>query len=171
MTLAPPLAKTYQRPTAITADHITVSFASGNSVMDSWLKKHALGNEGKASRTYVVTERSNVVIAYYSLAMGGILVSDLPRRLRHDNPKQVPVTVLGQLAVDAQHAGRGLGGSLLREALSRTYQVAHSVGVRGVLVHAIDDLAERFYRRYGFVALPGGMKTLILPIESIEMVI
>lgn len=165
---APSRVRMYKPPTSIDAAHVVSAFSSGNRAMDRWLKSHAVGNEGKASRTYVVTDEANVVIAYYSLAMGGIHVRELPRRFRHDNPTQVPVTILGRLAVDGQHAGRGLGSALLREAMQRTVQVGRHVGVRALLVHAVDEFAERFYRRYAFIPLPGASKTLILPLESIE---
>jgi GNAT superfamily N-acetyltransferase len=134
--------------------------------MDNWLKRHALDNEGKASRTYVVAER-DVVVAYYTLAVGCLNLKSLPRRLRHNLPEQVPVMVLGRLAVDTEHSGQGIGGGLLREALQRTVQVAGQVGIRALVVHAIDDAAVRFYTRIGFSALPGEPRSLILPIETI----
>jgi GNAT superfamily N-acetyltransferase len=163
-----PFARTYEPPVRIAPEHILAAFTSGNHTMDEWLKTHALGNEGKASRTYVVTDTSKTVVAYYSLAMGGIKATELPRRLRHDNPTEVPVTILGRLAVDSEHGGKGLGSFLLKEAMLRTLQAAHHVGVRALLVHAVDEAAERFYEKFAFVRLPGSTKTLILPIETLE---
>jgi GNAT superfamily N-acetyltransferase len=134
--------------------------------MDSWLKRHALDNEGKASRTYVVTERE-VVVAYYTLAVGCLNLKSLPRRLRHNLPEQVPVMVLGRLAVDTEHSGQGIGSCMLREALQRTVQVAEQVGIRALVVHAINDEAVQFYTRIGFTALPGEPRSLLMPIETI----
>ncbi len=75
--------------------------------------------------------------------------------------------VLGRLAVDRGHQRGGVGGGLLKDALRRTLQVATQVGVRAVLVHAIDDAAAAFYAQYGFIEFPAGTRTLYLPVESI----
>lgn len=160
----------YTRPAPIKRDDGLASFSCGNAAMDAWLKTHALDNEGKASRTYVVSQRGSVV-AYYTLAMGCINVKEMPRRLRHNLPNQVPVTVLGRLAVDNEHTGHGLGSALLREAMQRTIEVSEHVGVRALIVHAIDDEAARFYERYGFVPFPGEERSLILPLETIARAI
>jgi len=134
--------------------------------MDSWLKKHAIDDEGRASRTYVVAVRSQVV-AYYTLAMGCMNVRTLPRKIRQNLPEQVPITVLGRLAVDVEHSGKGIGSALLQEAMQRTLEVAEHVGVRALVVHAIDNEAAQFYERFGFVRFPAGSLMLILPIETI----
>jgi GNAT superfamily N-acetyltransferase len=160
----------YTVPTPINSSHALASFACGNQAMDSWLKKHALENEGKASRTYVVTAGS-AVIAYYTLAMGCLNVFAMPKKLRQNLPNQVPVTVLGRLAVDNEHSGKGIASGLLREAMQRTLGVAEHVGVRALLVNLIDDEAGTFYKRFGFVPLAGTPSTLILPIETIASAI
>jgi hypothetical protein len=53
------------------------------------------------------------------------------------------------------------------DALQRTLQVSTQVGVRAVLVHAIDDEAKAFYGTYGFIESPAGTQALLLPVESI----
>lgn len=159
-------------PTArIAAVHRVEAFACGKPPLDSWLRERALANEGRASRTYVVVAASGPqagqVVAYYTLATGSVALADVRRRDRHNLPDPVPVMVLGRLAVDRRHGGQGLAGSMLREALSRTLEVAAIAGVRFLLVHAIDDEAARFYLRYGFHAFPPGGRTLFLPVETI----
>ena len=75
--------------------------------------------------------------------------------------------VLGRLAVDRRHAGKGLGPALLREAMTRTLKVSNNAGVRALIVHAIDDDAVGFYAKYGFQLFPPETRTMFLPIESI----
>jgi len=74
--------------------------------------------------------------------------------------------VLGRLAVDKHYQGRGVGGGLLKDALLRTIQVSKQVGVRALLVHALDDAARKFYAAYGFREFPLGSRTLFLPLQS-----
>jgi GNAT superfamily N-acetyltransferase len=153
-------------PVAITAEHSVAGFSCGNKVMDDWLISHALGNEARASRTYVIAAPMKSVVAYYSLALGALQRSAMPRKLRHDLPLEVPVAILGRLAVDNQHSGQGLGGALIAEAIQRTFRLSSEIGVRGLVVHAIDDQAASFYKRYGFVLLPGHDRSLLLTIET-----
>lgn len=162
MTAAP----VYRALEPIGAQHRIDAFDSGKPPLDDWLRRRALDNEGRASRTYVTTDGERVV-AYYSLAAGAVMLRDLHRRYRHNLPDPVPVMVLGRLAVDRGHAGRGLGAALLRDAMLRTLEVSRAAGVRMLLVHAIDDEAASFYLRYGFHAFPTGGRTLFLPVETI----
>lgn len=160
----------YTAPVPITAEHRLDGFESGKPPLDDWLKARALDNEGRASRTYVVTAGGDAhhdVIAYYTLATGGVTLREIRRKDRHNLPNPVPVMVLGRLAVDRRHHGQGLGSALLREAMQRTLDISRSVGVRMLLVHAIDDEAVAFYLRYGFHIFPAGSRTMFLPIETI----
>jgi GNAT superfamily N-acetyltransferase len=61
----------------------------------------------------------------------------------------VPVVLLARLAVDNSVARRGIGAWLLRDAMTRTLAAAQTIGVRAMLVHAIDQDARRFYVRHG----------------------
>lgn len=162
----PPLA--YQRPTPIRPDHRFATFRSGQAELDLWLQKHALGNEGRVSRTYVVTNGDDLVVAYYALANGDMERRELPRRLRHDSPTKIPILVLGRLAVDQQHSARGLGSHMLKEAMLRTLDVSRISAVRALVVHAISAEAVEFYVRYGFQISPTNPYTLLLPIETLQ---
>jgi GNAT superfamily N-acetyltransferase len=83
-------------------------------------------------------------------------------------PEEVSLLLIGRLAIDASCQGRGLGGDLLRDALSRCLAISEVAGVRAVITHAIDEDAARFYRRYGFVLSPLGERLMLLPIEKVR---
>jgi GNAT superfamily N-acetyltransferase len=153
-------------PRPLSPDHDTSCFDSGNEVLDRWLKTRALENERRYSRTFVVLE-GEVVVAYYSLANAGERREALPSKLRRNAPETIPLVLLGRLAVARSHRGRGLGGALLRDAFRRTMIVAENAGCRGMIVHAIDDAAAKFYRDHDFVELPGAERALFIAIETI----
>lgn len=165
----------YSSPTPITADHRLDGFECGKAPLDEWLKAHALENEGKASRTYVVTAQTGAdagnVVAYYTLANGSVTREEVPRKIRQGLPNPVPTMVLGRLAVDKGHAGKGIGPGLLREAVQRTSQASQIAGIRALIVHAIDDNAVGFYAKYGFQVFPSGSRTMFLPIETLMQAI
>jgi len=83
-------------------------------------------------------------------------------------PIPIGVVVLGRLAVDQSQQGKGLGTTLLQDALMRSGQAAETVGVRAVLVQAIDAAARSFYLRFGFSPSPVDEMRLMLPMEDLR---
>lgn len=162
----------YAPPEPIGPEHRLDSFDCGKQPLDDWLRAHALENEDKASRTYVVVaqagEQAGSVVAYYTLSYGSVVRQEVPRKIRQGLPNPVPVMVLGRLAVDKRHAGKGLGPGLLRESMQRTIAASQIAGLRALVVHAIDDEAMGFYSKYGFQVFPAGTRTLFLPIETLR---
>ena len=160
-------APRYSSPSPLTRDHASDDFDSGKPPLDDWLRAHALENEGKASRTYVVTFKGAAsVVAFYTLAAGSVVRTEIPNKHRHGLPNPVPVMVLGRLAVDKRHHARGLGKALLREAVQRTLTVSREAGVRALIIHALDDEAVTFYAQFGFQQFPAGSRTMMLMIET-----
>jgi GNAT superfamily N-acetyltransferase len=80
-------------------------------------------------------------------------------------PEPIPVLVMGRLAVDRRYQGRGLGAALLRHALETTGEIANIAGIRALLVHAKDETAARFYRRFEFVASPSNPLVLMAKVS------
>ena len=138
-------------PQPLSLKHDLSAFNSGEATLDDWLRRWALRNEDSgASRTYVVCE-GTVIIGYYSLAVGAVVNSQAPGRIRRNMPDPIPVMLLGRLAVNKRHQGLGLGTGLLRDAVMRTVQASEIAGIRAIMVHAISPTAKRFYENYGFV--------------------
>lgn len=154
-------------PVPLSADMDCGPFDCGVPALDGWLKARALRNESRFSRTYALCDDRRV-IAYYSVAAGAIERADAPGRVRRNAPDAVPVAVIGRLAVDRHHAGRGLGADLLADALRRIAGASESIGIAGVLVQAKDENARRFYLACAeFLEFPGGSRTLFLPMETV----
>ncbi len=83
-------------------------------------------------------------------------------------PEQVPLLLIGRLAVDRAFQGLGLGSELLSDALRRCLSASEIAGARGVVAHAVDDDAVRFYQRHGFMLSPLGERVMLLPIEMVR---
>jgi GNAT superfamily N-acetyltransferase len=86
-------------------------------------------------------------------------------------PEQVPLLLIGRLAVDEEWRGRGLGSALLVDALRRCLAASEIAGARGVVAHAIDDTAVGFYERHGFVRCPLGERVMLMPIETVRSLV
>lgn len=154
-------------PQPLSAEHRCESFACGESSLDDWLRRRALTNQTTgASRTFVVTDESGQVLAYYALAAGAVSHQESPGAIRRNMPDPVPVMVLARLAVDQRLQGQQVGGALLKDALQRAVSVAQNIGVRALLVHALNERARQFYAHYGFVPSPANPMTLMLPLHA-----
>lgn len=137
-------------PELLAARHRVDDFESTEPALDEWLKRRALKSQKSgAARTYVVTS-SDEVVGYYSLAVGSVSRNVSVSRVRRNMPEPVPIMLLARLAIDRRWHSRGLGRSLLRDAVLRTIQAADIVGIRALMVHAISDDAKRFYQYFGF---------------------
>jgi GNAT superfamily N-acetyltransferase len=75
------------------------------------------------------------------------------------------------LAIHRIQQGKGLGKALLFDALSRVEEAADIVSVQAVLVHALDDVARRFYLHFGFEESPVDPYQLLLLLKDLRKAI
>jgi GNAT superfamily N-acetyltransferase len=148
--------------------HDRAGFASGVEALDRYLQKQATQDvRRRVTACYVAVEAPGGRIAgYYTLAAGGIPLTDLPEPLAKRLPRypSVPVARLGQLAVDQVYRGRKLGSALLWDAGMRPLR--SEIAVFALVVGAKDERAEAFYRHHGFVAFGGQARQLVLPLAT-----
>ena len=78
----------------------------------------------------------------------------------------VPATLLGRLAVDRHHRGKGYGRFLLADALFRA--VRSEIASFAVVGDAKDDNARRFSERESFLRFPDQPMKLFRPMADIE---
>lgn len=156
-------------PEPLRADHEAGAFSCGHPSLDLWLRKRALANHTSgASRTFVACAEGRVV-GYYALAASAVAVEAASGRLRRNMPDPIPVVVLGRLAIDRAFQGRGLGRGLMRDAALRVASAADTIGIRGLLVHAMDESARAFYERLGFDPSPLDPMTLMITLGDLRM--
>lgn len=159
---------TLTAPQPLADHHQLDGFQSGVQSLDDWLKRRARANQASgASRTFVVADEGHVV-AYYALASGAVSPAAASGRFRRNMPDPIPVAVLGRLAVDHRHQGRGLGRALFRDGALRVLQAADAVGIRGILVHAISEEAKGFYLAIGFDPSPLDPMTLMVTLTDVR---
>jgi predicted N-acetyltransferase YhbS len=83
----------------------------------------------------------------------------------------VPVVLLGRLAADVRHQGQHLGRSLLLDAMMRVLRAGELIGIRALLVHALDERAREWYVQFGFERSPTHPLHLILLIKDLRSTI
>lgn len=154
-------------PELLNSEHDLGSFDSGTPSLDDWLRRRALANQASgASRTFVVCDDDRVV-GYYALAASSVASDAAPGRFRRNMPDPIPVAVLGRLAIARSHQGQGLGRALFRDAALRAMSAADSLGIRGMLVHAISEEAKAFYVALGLDVSPLEPMTLMTTLADL----
>lgn len=147
----------FREPEPLAPGHAIATFDCGRDSLNRWLVRHALQAASAGSaKAYVVHDAlEGRVVGYHALAATSISQAEATPRAAKGMPRApVPSVLLARLAVDVSVQGKGIGAWLLRDAMLRTLAAAETVGVRVLLVHAIDDSARRFYEHHGFEPSP-----------------
>jgi GNAT superfamily N-acetyltransferase len=151
------------------SDHVIDGFDCGRPSLNIWLARYARQAAAGSARTYVVVDAEQErVVGYYALTAAELEREAATARVIKGMPRYpIPVVLLARLAVDLSVAGRGLGAWLLRDAMLRTLAASESIGVRALLVHALDENAGAFYLRHGFEPSPTDPLHLMILIKDI----
>jgi GNAT superfamily N-acetyltransferase len=150
-------------------EHDLTQFDCGNVTLNAWLEKYAWTNQQADSAKTYVALAGNLVVGYYALTTGSVHKHESPERIAKGLANHpIGVVLLARLAVDRAQQGRGLGKALLFDALTRIEKAADIVGVRAVMVHAVDRAARRFYEHFEFEPSPVDPFLLLLLLKDLR---
>lgn len=160
----------YSRPQPLEREHDRGSFACGEPELDRWLADHAVGAQASGSARVFVSTDGDRIVGYYALAAAQLQPEEAGKRALKGQPQQrpIPAVLLARLAVDQGHHGKGLGRSLLQDAMLRTDAAAEELGIRLMLVHAKHAEAGRWYRSFGFEESPTDPLHLMLLMKDLR---
>jgi GNAT superfamily N-acetyltransferase len=131
--------------------HDRARFESGEPGLDEWLRRYAGQNRRRdTAATWVIVDTADAVVAYASIAMTGIDRSAAPAPLSRQAPNPVPALLLGRLAVDRRHQGRGVGTALLAHVLATAQELNLKAACRAVVVTALNPVLRRWWEHLGF---------------------
>ncbi|SJZ59952.1 Acetyltransferase (GNAT) family protein [Enhydrobacter aerosaccus] len=117
---------------------------------------------------FVLVLLDGMIAGYYTLSATSVQIAELPAQTVRKLPRYplVPATLVGRLAVDRHHQGKGYGRFLLADAL---YRAARSeIASFAVIVDAKDENARRFYERESFLPFPDQPMKLFRPMTDIR---
>jgi GNAT superfamily N-acetyltransferase len=159
----------YSPPGPLRGKHDLNGFASGEDALDNWFHRYSRHAEAAGSARVFVTTDGKRVVGYYALAVGQVEPSVATERLLKGQPakRPVPVVILARLAVDRGHQGKGVGRSLLQDALLRCADAAELVGIRALVAHA-NEHASGFYDQFGFESSPTDSLHRILLLKDLR---
>ncbi|HET6630670.1 MAG TPA: GNAT family N-acetyltransferase [Woeseiaceae bacterium] len=162
-------------PERLSARHDCSEFRNGkHPSLDVWLRHRAFASEGLSARTYVICDAGvpDRVVGYHAISTAMEQRIALPNaKLRRGMPEQVPLLLIGRLAIDSDSQGMGLGTDLLADALRRCVAASDIAAARGIIAHAIDADAVRYYERHGFRLSSLGERVMLMPIEYARAIV
>lgn len=156
----------------LNSTHKKSDFSCGKEMLDRYIQEQAGQDvKRKLSACFVVNDvETNLLKGYYTLSNNSIPIELVPNQIQKKLPrsyKSIPTTLLGRLAIDNKFQGQGIGKLILIDALKRSYEISKTIGSFAVIVDPIDQEAENFYDKYGFIKLPDSGK-MFLPMKTIS---
>lgn len=151
--------------------HDRAQFDCGVSVLNDWITTKVSQYEKRdLARTYVLVEEGHSAVkGFYAISNHTVVFDALPKDQAKGLPQiDIPVVLIGRLAVDLSLQGNGLGEFLLVDALRRAEFLASRVGIQAVEVDAINESARRFYEKFGFHTFADDPRHLFLPMKVIR---
>lgn len=160
---------------ALNKRHDRAGFNCGTEALDHYLRQQARQDADKhvAAPFVLVEPPSAAVLGYYTLSASVVGVADIADELARKLPRypQLPVTLIGRLAVDHRAKGRGCGTLLLMDALRRSLTHSEEVAAMAVIVDAKDDAAAGLPRHFDFRPLQSTPRRMYLPMKTVASVL
>lgn len=156
--------------TPLGPQHERAAFTCSEPSLDAYLQRQASQDiKRDLAACYILSQRdSSTIIGYYTLSASSVEMADLPADLakKAGRYRLIPAVLLGRLAVATAYQGQGMSGLLLVDALRRTLRTG--VGVKMVIVDALNEPAARFYEHYDFQRFADQPLHLYLPTTAIR---
>ncbi|MGI4859122.1 MAG: GNAT family N-acetyltransferase [Janthinobacterium lividum] len=155
------------RVVTLNSDIERSQFDSGSAPLDRYFRTQVSQDvRRRVAACFVAVTDAGRVAGFYTLASTSVLLADLPSAIAKKLPRypSVPAISMGRLAVDQYFKGKGLGGALLADALSRA--VCAEIAAYALVVDAKDGIAACFYNHHGFITFPSNPLKLFLPLAT-----
>jgi len=147
--------------------HDRAQFVSGSAPLDQYFQQQVSQDVRRRVTTcFVALAKDQQIAGFYTLASTSVVLTDLPQSIGKKLPRYptVPAVRMGRLAVHQDFKGKGLGGALLADALSRACKA--EIAAFALVVDAKDQTALDFYAHHGFIAFAATPLSLFLPLAT-----
>ncbi|MDR0417392.1 MAG: GNAT family N-acetyltransferase [Propionibacteriaceae bacterium] len=116
-------------PRCLAPDDTVAGFDCGHESFDRWLTRRARPSERQRTAVTYVAADADRLVGYYCLSAHSVARASVGGGwLASNAPGPIPAFLLGRLAADRSWQGRGLGWSLLRDAVVRAAEASAVLG-------------------------------------------
>ena len=143
------------------------SFDCGEDSLNNYIKRIVSQDRRRnLALCFAMIDEDNIVKGYFTLSNASISKEDIPKTIskrKIGTYNDLPVTLLGRLAIDKSVKGKGYGEILLMDALSRCYELSQSAaGSMSVIVDPLNENATEYYKKYGFIELTDSKRMFLM---------
>ncbi len=152
---------------ALNSAHDRAGFSCGVPALDRYFRELVTQDiRRRVTNCFVALDHAGKVAGYYTFAATSLPLPELTPEQAKRLPRysSFPACLIGRLAVDQQFRGRGLGSSLIVDAITRTMRAEPAIFA--LIVDAKDEMALGFYEHLGFYRFASRPMTLYLPIAE-----
>lgn len=156
--------------------HDRAALSTGTVKVDNYFQRTANKlSQADNIRLTVLVSPDGTLIGFHAINVHSIDYGKLPRRYARTRPAHggIPVAFISMIGVDQRFQGRGYGGDLLFDCLTRITRASELLGIAVLLLDVLDcgdpvqvERRKALYQRYGFRPLPDEPLRLFLPIAS-----
>lgn len=112
-------------------------------------------------------EGTDDVVGFYSLCVSTLEPKKILGVAKFGK-RPIPAVYLAMLGVTQEHAKRGLGKALMRDAFERTLAVADNAGAYCLWLTAVDDEKARFYASLQFERIAPDGLDMYIPLPTMR---
>jgi len=145
------------------------NFECGEPSLDGYLRTQISQDiKKKVASCFFLHEPGSVeILGYYTLSTVSAELGDIPEGIRKKLPRypDIPMALLGRLAVSKEAQGRGYGEVLLIDACRRILKTSETIGIWAVAVEPLNESARKFYERFQFEDL--GKNRMFLTLKEV----
>lgn len=161
-----------------TDKHKRENFSCGVTQVDNFLKR-TVNKLTKADnlRSFVITDSGGGIIGFYSTNAHSVDYSQLPSNFSRNRASHgsIPAAYISMIGVDSRFQGKGYGGILLVDCLTKIARAAETIGIAVVMLDVLDcgdeEKVEKrltLYKSYGFQSLPSQRLRMFLPLKNVK---
>lgn len=150
----------------LTRSHNRKSFDCGDEEVTRFLREKAMQDQDRDLSRTMVLIKDDAIAGYHTLLLSQVCQDEIP----NDRPiikRNIPVILLGQLGVDINFQGKGLGDILLLDVQARTDEISQKVGIRALMLDARNEALAAWYSKHDFIRLPESLR-MFKKIEAIR---
>ncbi len=140
--------------------------------MNDYFRTKARQNDSSGVSKCVIASKDGALVGYLCWNNAAVTKTGLdPADARGLPGYPLPAILISRLAVDKTFQGQGIAGEMLRWAFEKAVALSNdqtAPGFRFIFVDAIDENAERFYKKYGFKPFIDKPSSLYISIETIK---
>jgi GNAT superfamily N-acetyltransferase len=156
----------------LASQHVRTEFDCGEPSLSDWIRQQASQFVSRdLAKVYVLVRNDDPQVwGYYAISTCQIRFEELPPKHSKGLPRRlgIPAALIGKLAVDKSLQGQKRGGVLLYDAMRRVRDLSETIGIRAVVVDAIDQRAREFYLHHDFIALADDPYRLFIPLSIVR---